>query len=85
MRNKIIANIFINKIVTAIKDIRGEFCFKTDGHEIIAIFSENRNNDLVKRLKEILIGNSVDKEKSENCNIKIQQKIRIPESEKQFV
>ncbi len=35
--------------------IHGEYTFSVNGHEITATFSEKRNNDLVNRLREILI------------------------------
>ncbi len=54
-----------------ISDTRGEFTFDVDGHKITATFTENRNDDLLPRLKEILIGNPVIRENSaENRNKK---------------
>ena len=39
-----------------INDTSGSFVFNVDGHEIIATFTEKRNDDLVPRLREILLG-----------------------------
>lgn len=39
-----------------INDTSGTFVFNVDGHEITATFTEKRNDDLVPRLREILLG-----------------------------
>lgn len=39
-------------------DIRGEYCFKVKGHEVVATFAEKPNNDILPRLREILLGDS---------------------------
>ena len=43
-------------ICAILNDIRGEYTFNVNEHEITATFSEKRNNDLVNRLREILFG-----------------------------
>ena len=45
-----------------LNDTHGEFKFNVDGHEVTATFSEKRNDDLVPRLKEILVGTPVVRE-----------------------
>lgn len=40
------------------EDIRGEYSFKVKGHEVVATFSEKPNNDILPRLREILLGDS---------------------------
>ena len=40
------------------EDIRGEYCFKVKGHEVVATFAEKPNNDILPRLREILLGDS---------------------------
>lgn len=37
-------------------DIRGEYTFNIKGHEVIATFTEKPNNDILPRLREILLG-----------------------------
>ena len=37
-------------------DIRGEYTFNIKGHEVIATFIEKPNNDILPRLREILLG-----------------------------
>ena len=39
-----------------LNDTSGSFVFNVDGHEITATFTEKRNDDLVPRLREILLG-----------------------------
>ncbi len=39
-------------------DIRGEYTFKVKGHEVVATFAEKPNNDILPRLREILLGDS---------------------------
>ena len=39
-----------------LNDTSGTFVFNVDGHEITATFTEKRNDDLVPRLREILLG-----------------------------
>ncbi len=39
-----------------LNDTSGSLVFNVDGHEITATFTEKRNNDLVPRLREILLG-----------------------------
>ena len=39
-------------------DIRGEYSFKVKGHEVVATFSEKPDNDILNRMKEILLGDS---------------------------
>ena len=41
-----------------VNDIRGEYTFKVKGHEVIATFTEKPNNDILPRLREILLGDS---------------------------
>ncbi len=40
------------------EDIRGEYSFKVKGHEVVATFTEKPNNDILPRLREILLGDS---------------------------
>ena len=37
-------------------DVRGEYSFKVKGHEVVATFAEKPNNDILPRLREILLG-----------------------------
>lgn len=39
-----------------LNDTSGSFVFNVDGHEIIATFTEERNDKLLPRLREILLG-----------------------------
>ena len=60
-----------------LNDTHGEFTFNVDGHEVTATFSEKRNDDLVPRLKEILVGTPVVRETpAENSNKKPPKKKR---------
>ena len=44
------------RICFLLKDTRGEIVFHVDGHEIIATFTEKYNDELMPRLREILLG-----------------------------
>ena len=60
-----------------LNDTSGSFVFNVDGHEITATFTEQRNDDLVPRLKEILVGTPVIRETpAENSNKKPPKKKR---------
>lgn len=39
-----------------LNDTSGTFVFNVDGHEITATFAEERNDELLPRLREILLG-----------------------------
>ncbi len=62
-------------ICAILNDIRGEYTFSVNGHEITAIFLEKCNNDLVNRLREILFGCSHIRQNALDQG-KIEKKIR---------
>lgn len=64
MNIKIYLKSILERCKYLLNDTTAEFRFEVDGHEIIANFSEKRNDDLVPRLKEILVGSSVNRETS---------------------
>ena len=57
------------------KDIRGEYSFKVKGHEIVATFAEKPNNDILPRLREILLGDSHIRQ-SDAPDIKLKKNIK---------
>ena len=56
-------------------DIRGEYCFKVKGHEVVASFAEKPNNDIFPRLREILLGDSHIRQ-SDAPDIKLKKNIK---------
>ena len=56
-------------------DIRGEYSFKVKGHEVTAIFSKKPNNDILPRLREILLGDSHIRQ-SDAPDIKLKKNIK---------
>ena len=57
------------------KDIRGEYVFKVKGHEVTATFAEKPNNDILPRLREILLGDSHIRQ-SDTPDIKLKKNIK---------
>ncbi len=58
-----------------IDDIRGEYSFKVKGHEVVATFAEKRNNDILPRIREILLGDSHIRQ-SDAPDIKLKKNIK---------
>ena len=56
-------------------DIRGEYSFKFKGHEVVATFAEKPNNDILPRLREILLGDSHIRQ-SDAPDIKLKENIK---------
>ena len=56
-------------------DIRGEYSFKVKGHEVVATFAEKRNNDILPRIREILLGDSHIRQ-SDTPDIKLKESIK---------
>ena len=56
-------------------DIRGEYSFKVKGHEVVATFAEKPNNDILPRLREILLGDSHIRQ-SDTPDIKLMKNIK---------
>ena len=56
-------------------DIRGEYTFNIKGHEVIATFAEKRNNDIISRIREILLGDSHIRQ-SDAPDIKLKKNIK---------
>ncbi len=56
-------------------DIRGEYSFKVKGHEVVATFAEKRNNDILPRIREILLGDSHIRQ-SDAPDIKLKKNIK---------
>ena len=56
-------------------DIRGEYTFNIKGHEVIATFAEKRNNDILTRIREILLGDSHIRQ-SDAPDIKLKKNIK---------
>ncbi len=56
-------------------DIRGEYTFEVKGHEVIATFTEKPNNDILPRLREILLGDSHIRQ-SDTPDIKLKKNIK---------
>ena len=56
-------------------DIRGEYCFKVKGHEVVATFAEKPNNDILPRLREILLGDSHIRQ-SDTPDIKLKKNVK---------
>ena len=56
-------------------DIRGEYCFKVKGHEVIATFAEKPNKEIFSRMKEILLGDSHIRQ-SDTPDIKLKKNIK---------
>ena len=56
-------------------DIRGEYTFNIKGHEVIATFAEKRNNDILTRIREILLGDSHIRQ-SDAPDIKLKENIK---------
>ena len=57
------------------EDIRGEFCFKVKGHEVVATFAEKPNTDILPRLREILLGD-LHIRQSDTPDIKLKKNIK---------
>ena len=57
------------------EDIRGEYCFKVKGHEVVATFTEQPNTDILPRLREILLGDSHIRQ-SDTPDIKLKKNIK---------
>ena len=57
------------------EDIRGEYCFKVKGHEVTATFAEKPNNDILPRLRKILLGDSHIRQ-SDAPDIKLKENIK---------
>ena len=57
------------------EDIRGEYSFKVKGHEVVATFAEKPNNDILSRLREILLGDSHIRQ-SDAPDIKLKENIK---------
>ena len=57
------------------EDIRGEYSFKVKGHEVVATFAEKPNNDILPRIREILLGNSHIRQ-SDAPDIKLKKNIK---------
>ena len=57
------------------EDIRGEYSFKVKGHEVVATFAEKRNNDILPRIREILLGDSHIRQ-SDAPDIKLKENIK---------
>ena len=56
-------------------DIRGEYSFKVKGHEVVATFAEKPNNDILPRIREILLGDSHIRQ-SDAPDIKLKKNIK---------
>ena len=56
-------------------DIRGEYSFKVKDHEVVATFAEKPNNDILPRLREILLGDSHIRQ-SDAPDIKLKKNIK---------
>ena len=56
-------------------DIRGEYSFKVKGHEVTATFAEKPNNEILLRLREILLGDSHIRQ-SDAPDIKLKKNIK---------
>lgn len=56
-------------------DIRGEYSFKVKGHEVVATFTEKPNNEILPRLREILLGTSHIRQ-SDAPDIKLKKNIK---------
>ena len=56
-------------------DIRGEYSFKVKGHEVVVTFAEKRNNDILPRIREILLGDSHIRQ-SDAHDIKLKENIK---------
>ena len=56
-------------------DIRGEYSFKVKGHEVVATFAEKRNNEILPRIREILLGDSHIRQ-SDAPDIKLKENIK---------
>ena len=57
------------------EDIRGEYCFKVKGHEVVATFTEKPNTDILPRLREILLGDSHIRQ-TDSADIKLKKNIK---------
>ena len=57
------------------EEIRGEFCFKVKGHEVVATFAEKPNTDILPRLREILLGD-LHIRQSDTPDIKLKKNIK---------
>lgn len=57
------------------EDIRGEYTFNIKGHEVMATFAEKPNNDILPRLREILLGTSHIRQ-SDAPDIKLKKNIK---------
>ena len=57
------------------EDIRGEYCFKVKGHEVVATFAEKPNTDILPRLREILLGD-LHIRQSDTPDIKLKKNIK---------
>ena len=56
-------------------DIRGEYSFKVKGREVVATFAEKPNNDILPRIREILLGDSHIRH-SDTPDIKLKENIK---------
>ena len=56
-------------------DIRGEYTFNIKGHEVVATFAEKPNNDILPRIREILLGDSHIRQ-SDAPDIKLKKNIK---------
>ena len=55
--------------------IRGEYSFKVKGREVVATFAEKPNNDILPRIREILLGDSHIRQ-SDAPDIKLKKNIK---------
>ena len=56
-------------------DTRGEFRFTVKGHEVVATFSDKPDNDILARLREILLGDSHIRQ-TDTSDIKLKKNIK---------